>query len=142
MKKQYYLIFEDLYRDRFDARRTGWPDATGEVLRALIDRAIDDANLVGRVRPDARYFLLVNFTEMVLRPLAAGGDIASGDLQIFEARDDLKRILNWAREESTRRQFDATYDQPAPVEISARDVISAIARNWDQIAVNKLDAWG
>lgn len=142
MKQKYYSIYENLYRNHL-FRTTPWgPDAIEWILRQEIDAALADLKLGDRLRPDARYFLLTNTIEMILRPLTAANDLPLATDLIRDAQFDLKNILEWAEKAANRRHAGQLGAPSGKIEISARDIIEATASHWDEIKLNKLEAWG
>lgn len=167
MRPEFYEVYENLYRDFLFVRLQQWRPITDESLkpatvRDLIyetQRAIDNAAEKkggDRVRPDARYFLLLNFYEMVLRPIALVGrldDEAQGRLSRENLREDINHdidlILETAEEyasEGDEQPRDHWGHLPAERErrreITGHSVIDAIHSAWDKIKFNEYLYWG
>src|SRR4051812_32306576 len=172
MKPEFYKVYDELYknylrdnaelRDRsfFFSRDRGVGDIPPDLTREMIyetRRAIDNA--VERrdgyaVRPDAKYFLLVNFYELVLRPIAAElqlrgpvGERFNRDMMREDLKHDVELILD-AAEERARSSADRPavgWDEEGPNnirEISGHNVIDAIGGAWDKIKYNEYLYWG
>jgi hypothetical protein len=80
------------------------------------------------VREDARFFMLLNFTEMIAHPLEA--KIETAVLQ--RAVDQDVRLLLTAA---------ASHD-PTAEEISGHAIVDALSWTWAQLHVMKWDLWG
>jgi hypothetical protein len=173
MKPEFYRVYDELYRNYlFDntkhldsiynyfgsGRHVGElpPELTREMIYET-QRAIDNA--VERrdgyaVRPDAKYFLLVNFYEMVLRPIAAElrtrgliGERFDRDRMREDLKHDVELILEAAEEHARYRS--ETDDGPPEAfaregvrEISGHSVIDAIGGVWNKIKYNEYLYWG
>jgi hypothetical protein len=166
MRPEFYEVYENLYREFLYAHLHQWGPPTDEYLkpatvRDLIyetQRAIDNAaEKMGndRVRPDARYFLLVNFYEMVLRPIALVGrkdDEVQQQLSRESLRENLKHDVDliletaeeYAREpvEQPRTYWQAPAEHERIREITGHSVLDAIHSAWDKIKFNEYLYWG
>ena len=80
------------------------------------------------LREDTKYFLLINFAQMVVDPLK--GTIARDRLA-----HDLKHDTNLLLESAASMRKDKN-------EISGHDVIDALSKNWAELEVMKFDLWG
>jgi hypothetical protein len=145
MDQEFYRIYEQLYdlrasdplRSRvFWLRRLLLPpfDRSGSAPVGWVRESIDaaSANLPGQLRPDAKYFLLTNFVEMVLLPLYHSENPVR--LEENELRDavfqDVQMLVRRAAEE---RQAE---------EITAADILRVTAGSLDDLRVNKFRGWG
>jgi hypothetical protein len=103
----------------------------------LIQRTIDRENH-NNLRPDAKYFLLVNFHQLIIRPLLANDNLFNGlsfypisNLEdIIEA--DIKTIIK-----ASKSGLNRTQD-----EISGHRVMTVINEMWQTLNVTKFDIWG
>jgi hypothetical protein len=106
-----------------------YPLSEGVVwIREIIDQA---SSMFGgkekiRLREDAKYFLLLNFAEMIVRPL--GARFEPKRLK-HDLEHDLKILLDSAAEK-------------ANPEISGHAIINALSKNWAELDVMRLDFWG
>jgi hypothetical protein len=166
MQPEFYEVYENLYREFLYAHLHQWGPSTDEYLkpatiRDLIyetQRAIDNAaEKIGRdrVRPDARYFLLVNFYEMVLRPIALVGrkdDEVRERLSRENLSEDLTHDVNlimetadeYASAPTEPRNYweESSAERERVREITGHSVIDAIHSAWDKIKFNEYLYWG
>ena len=139
MRREFYDIYDDL----IDAYGRGFPQelltfrwpANSLRLSRNVRRGID-AGLHRtpnglRLRPDARLFLLVNFNELVAKPLAhpqAFGPDGPSDLEEMIASD-------------TQSIVDAAANTAEP-EITSRSVLGSITPVYERLRIRGLDLWG
>lgn len=148
MNQEFYEIYGDLYARYFGeyAKDPGWRsrppfplshlDAEMRALRLAVEAieyAIFESGVWPRLRPDARHFLLVNFHQMIVLPLIRSQWFAKGSMEElrFLLRDGARQILDAAK-----------YEESAEGEISGGAVLKSTARIWDELVLNKLEAWG
>ena len=148
MRKKYY----DVYRDLYDIYRVshsesaffrpfrrllGGPLSLSSDIRDL--RMIDDAitraqaelGLLDTLRPDARFFLLVNVHQMIVLPLTHREGDSGGQIAIENyVRDDVRAILEASREEANDN------------EISGHMIVDALSRVWRKLRTTELEVWG
>jgi hypothetical protein len=159
MDPSFERIFEDLYNvqsgqdvpDRprlLEASRFSSSETFARVRETIDDadrRLADQEGL--RLRSDARFFLLINLTEMVARPIqmrtrsapfsgptAELGDILRGDLDLL--LEDAAR-----RHEERQRALGRGRIEPDR-EISGHSVVEALAANWTRLKLNSYRIWG
>lgn len=80
------------------------------------------------LREDAKYFILINFTEMIVKPLR---ERVERDRLMHDLSHDTKLLLETAALNSRNRE-----------EISGHDIVNALSKNWGELEVMKLDLWG
>lgn len=107
-----------------------------EEFAELIKREIYNFELEHRfpLRPDARYFLLTNFLNMIVKPimyqiLQNDQDVAEEELRSY-VQTDIKTILN--RTLSSRKE----------VKISGHDIMRSIDQLWPELYSTKMELWG
>jgi hypothetical protein len=159
MDPSYERIFEDLYnlqsgRDvpgRAQIREAARFPSNEPFTR--VRETIDDADrrLSDReglhLRSDARFFLLLNLTEMVARPIqmraglppfegpsAELGSMLSGDLDLL--------LSDAARRHTARQPYLSAGRQEPDREISGHSVVEALAANWTRLKLNSYRIWG
>lgn len=103
----------------------------------VIESVISELQLSQRVRSDAKYFLLINYTEMVVEPLLAAEVIGYSDRErlLDLLRQDTRTIL---------RTADAMTQQgnPTPVrEISSHVVLDSVSRSWPRLHLASSTHW-
>lgn len=138
MKPEYYDIYRRLYdlymRDAllFPPIRPFPPSEQVKLIDDAITKAISDNNLKLELRPDARFFLLVNFHLMVVLPLYANPNRPIALPKLKEILDsDVSTILN---ETSKNLSNDR--------EISGHEVLNTVSNIWKSLKATELQVWG
>jgi hypothetical protein len=85
-----------------------------------------------RVRPDAEFFLLLNFYEFVVSPATAVEDADAQQLIGELVPTDVRQIV----ESAAQRVADH-----GGAELSGHDVVQALADNWDRLAFVEFLRW-
>ena len=102
---------------------------------ATVRRIIDEAELElvarnrVRLRPDAKYLLLMNFIEMIGRPLTMAN------------RFDTETVANLVRSDINLMVSDATERRGETAEVSGHGIIDALSRNWKRLKVLEFKVW-
>ncbi|MBE9584953.1 hypothetical protein IM792_10880 [Mucilaginibacter sp. JRF] len=140
MDSNYYQAYENLYADYiYDERRAYRPyfPFEDDMLRT-IRRAIDD-NTIGykNFRPDAKFFLLVNFHHMIVRPLAEARrfpQFVPEPVNLLKViSDDVRTIIRDATE---------SYRTNDSAEVSGHAIMQSIDRLWRELRSTKFEIWG
>lgn len=100
MNERYYEIYDQLYRNYSYTSAARSP--LGPAITRIIDEQIEFLNLVSRIRPDAKLFLLVNFTDVILSPLIVTG-VEDQNILLENTAEDIKAILVAASQVSSLR---------------------------------------
>lgn len=139
MKREYYDVYEMLYADYVYEnefrRRRPFPTDEYYIVRT-IRKSIDRVDKEDKLRPDAKYFLLVNFHHLIVRPLIEQRPIRDfrNEKDYFELEDniqsDLEAIITDSRDNVTQE------------EISGHQVMKSIDRLWKSLKTTKLEIWG
>jgi hypothetical protein len=136
MDEKFRSIFEQRYRRygwRF--RRQGFPIEELFELRSRIDSATEEEGLTGRIRSDAKVFLLINLYEMFIRPVASRQGITGSQQAIYDISigldSDLVKIL--------RRAAVDSHGEP---EITARHVLNAVNAIYSDLNLSRFSIWG
>jgi len=142
MKREYYKIYEMLYADYLyeldfrDKKRLSLEEYS--LVRSL-KRFIDLANKSEILRPDAKYFLLTNFHQMIIKPILETRYVlidndrkGRADLEQY-IQDDIKTIIL----ESTHSSFNFDQDR-----ISGHRIMKTIDQLWKKLKCTRLDIWG
>lgn len=138
MESAYYDIYKELYKDYnedwfFHPRR---PPFREDYYLNAIKEAIEDADKEGNLRPDAKYFLIVNFHHLIVLPILVRRDTPEADFTIrrtgltSDIREDIKTIIS-----NTRRQ-------EREEDISGHQIMRTIDRLWRDLKTTKLEVWG
>jgi hypothetical protein len=139
MKQEYFESYEKLYEDFVERlrpfyRRT-FPYVEFE-FGLTIMKAIDNADKRKKLRPDAKYFLAVNFYHLIVLPLIEGSkrggqvsDIMFNQMQ-EDIRDDIYTIVSEAKGKNDSGQ------------ISGHQIMGTIDRIWGSLKTTKFEIWG
>lgn len=105
-------------------------DYTINTLENVINK-FKEENLNYNLRPDAEYFLILNFHEMIALPLLIDRDSEPGfnDRLQDAIAHDASLILNWAREQ--------TYER----EISGHSIVQSLSSNWGGLKTTEFKLW-
>jgi hypothetical protein len=82
-----------------------------------------------RLRADAKFLLLINLSEMIMRPVLAGGRVRFEEFQVA-VRDDINLLIT-----------DAASQRGEEPEISGHALIDALSRNWRKLKLTDLKIW-
>jgi hypothetical protein len=158
MDPSFEQIFDDLYnlqsgrdfpdRDRVRQVSRFESNDTFSQIRETIDNA--DRRLLDRdrlrLRSDARFFLLINLTEMVARPIrmrTAEPPFAGPSVDLDGVlRGDLDLLLSFAARSHIERQRSLSAGRAPDPEISGHSVVEALAANWTRLKLNSYRIWG
>ena len=96
-----------------------------------------------RLRADAKYFLLLNFVQMVLAPVRLRGRRGNPELT-SSLVDDINLIVNEAARQQQIRERDAARQGLASEQyyLSGHAVLEAVANNWGNLKLNSFRIWG
>lgn len=100
MNERYYEIYDQLYRNYSYTSAARSP--LGPAITRIIDEQIEFLHLISRIRPDAKLFLLVNFTDVILSPLIVTG-VEDQNILLENTAEDIKAILVAASQVSSLR---------------------------------------
>jgi superoxide dismutase, Fe-Mn family len=132
--------FDRVYDRLYDDYAPGLVRRRGAVTletRDVIESVIYELRLSQRVRPDAKYFLLTNYSEMVVEPLLAAEVIRYSDRErlLDLLRQDTRTILRTA--EAMTQQGN-----PTPVrEISSHVVLDSVSQSWPRLHLASSTHW-
>jgi hypothetical protein len=121
------------------------PDSTTASIRQLIHTRTAQNHII--LRPDAEYFLIVNFVEMILRPYAEKIQPPSKPLGFVWQPSAMRKYKDFTIPVTLNRigeALDIILERlPAatdPEGISAHQVLATIDRNWQELG--NLFFWG
>src|SRR5688572_30108887 len=154
MDQNFYTLYQEMY-EKFSALRITDPPFVSPISRLLTPEqtrnmisqtkfAIENAerDLSVELRPDAKYFLLLNFTEMVLLPISAvrkrphaSLDLISEETLQQNLNDDVRLILS----EAARKRMQQSESEAEG--ITGHNIIDAISEAWDKIKFNDYFYW-
>lgn len=84
-----------------------------------------------KLRADAKYFLLLNFFCMVLRPIAMN---LPSTLSTPELLDMVREDLAYIMAEATKKKLDE--------EVTGHTILEVVNDEWNQLKTNSLKVWG
>ena len=115
MQEKLIAVYNELYEQR---------GREAEEAYAILEKTIKDLDLEGRVRADAKLFLLVNMEELVMTPFRRvdpNADVA----RILE--NDIPLILHSARDAA---------ETAGRGRIKARDAVEGTLATWDGVLMH------
>lgn len=139
MDREYNQIYEMLYADYIYEsdlrlrRRPPFPYSEYYLVKA-IRKSIDKADRGDNLRPDAKYFLIVNFHHLIVRPLIE----RSAPNEIRKDFPDLEEIIQYDIEtiiSETKREREEEG-------ISGHQIMKTIDRLWKNLKTTKINIWG
>ena len=153
MDPVYDQVFRNLYEFRSNRPETFEPeryppDEAAQAVRDTIDEADRGLGALEglRLRSDARYFLLVNLTEMVVRPvqLRTGEPPFAGPSAELESilLADVRLLISDAGRRHMEHQASLARVRRPDLEISGHTVVEALAANWTRLKLNSYRIWG
>jgi hypothetical protein len=116
IERQYEFLYRE-FRDQYELKY--WIDEVAQQVTASTGR---------RLRADARYLLLLNFTEMVIRPADLAERVRPGEFR-EAARDDIRTIVGAAAE---RAEVE---------EVSGHALINALTSVWGRLRTVAYNVW-
>ena len=140
MDNKYYRIYEELYADYlydWDYRRRRLPYYNEYDFIKTIRRSIDQADKENILRPDAKYFLIVNFHHLIVRPLIEGRPLRRdfpGDKELLSLEDSIQTDIETIITES---QYLDNHG-----EVSGHQIMRTIDKLWRELKTTKLEIWG
>jgi hypothetical protein len=138
MDEQYRQIYSDIYNStsyslpvQSDAVfREEFPPNSVRTIQAVYE-AIESPNLPqGRpqtLREDAKAFLALNFTNLIVAPLLIGGRVSPDDLS-RDTQEDINMLV--------RRAAGGTSG-----EVSAHRIVDALSKSWEDLRVGRYEIW-
>lgn len=139
MKKEFYdtyemLYAEYIYENEFRRRQT-LPYEEYYIIRT-IRKSIDTADKENTLRPDAKYFLIVNFHHLIVRPLFERRPYREFRLEkkYAEIEDDIQADIAIIVSE--------TKNEARQGEISGHQIMRTIDKVWKNLKTTRLELWG
>jgi len=143
MRPEYYDIYNNLfthYVDEQEFRPTGhYHDMEYQIIMT-IKKSIDEVSSGNNLRPDAKYFLLVNFHHLIVAPIeekiyrARNTNYEETKREFAELekniQSDIETIVFETRRESNQK------------EISGHQVMRTIDRVWQTLKTTLHNIWG
>lgn len=140
MNKRLNDIYDILYSDFvYEKRILGRRNQTKEneyYFAKMIKKSIDNADKNNSLRPDAKYFLLVNFLHLIVRPLIENRSFEDyrNELQFVSLEEDIqadiKKIILNAFELKNKK------------EISGHQIMKSVDNLWSSLQTTSEKTWG
>lgn len=139
MERPFYEVYEMLYAEyvyesEFRNRRF-FLYSEYSILKEM-RRTIDAEDKENSLRPDAKYFLLVNFHHLIIKPLFERrystewkSDVEFGGLR-EDINEDIVTIIRKTKQRSNIQ------------EISGHQIMKTIDENWQNLKVTNRKIWG
>ena len=148
MERQYYNTYNGLYElysdvplyNRITSPTRGLEMEVNEIIATLnrkIIQTIDNVDSQNSLRPDAKYFLLVNFHQMIVLPIAISHLFNEGqekvpDHQISDLSEKIESDIRLIVRESSGNGE----------EISGHAIMATIDKLWRKLKTTKINVWG
>jgi hypothetical protein len=135
MKSEFYKVYEMLYSEYVyenDYRRKRPFPYDERYIIKRIRMSIDTADKENSLRPDAKYFLMVNFHHLIIRPLFEQRpykEMFYPDIE-DDIEDDISTIISETKKESEQG------------EISGHQIMRTIDKLWKNLKTTRLELWG
>jgi hypothetical protein len=139
MDSEYNKIFDLLYA-KYDHEiefRRSIPYLLNEYyLIQSIRKSIDRNDVDSTLRPDAKYFLIVNFHHLIIRPLIDRNSLKNIQNENFvielqeNIQSDIEMIINEVKESSEVS------------EISGHQIMKSIDKLWSKLKITGQKTWG
>ena len=139
MDDTYRGVYAALYASRTsEAFRafptTEWGPVDRDLLQTPVRQAIESAEVQlqprFRLRDDAKALLAVDFQDLVMLPLLAGGRIPFAELR-NDVATDIGLLASSAADQTPRGE----------VEVSGHRIIDALSRNWSKLRIARYGLW-
>ena len=137
MREEFYKAYQDLYSEyvyeQNFRRRRPYPFYEDEYyIIKQIRISIDKADKENTLRPDAKYFLLVNFHHLIVRPLFERRPHREGFYPEIEQDidADISTIVSETKQNSEQG------------EISGHKIMDTINKLWKNLRTTRLELWG
>jgi hypothetical protein len=137
------IEFEKIYTQLFESTTEFYPSAFWfpenqkilNLLKEIKSKLRDGINDERKLRPDAKYFLLVNAYHLIILPLMIA-DLNKLSISYIEQQQgnilkDLDTILKLVKETI-----------PEDEELSGHQVMRVIDKSWNDLEVTKISLWG
>ncbi len=143
MTPEFYEIYEFLYQDYIYEndirRRRRFPNNEYYLLRT-IKQSIDTSETEYRLRPDAKYFLLVNFHNLIVRPMLESRPSVYYNERGSEFEDlqaAIQSDIATISKESKNNQEVRNEN-----EVSGHQIMNTIDKNWKELKTTNFKIWG
>jgi hypothetical protein len=140
MTTEFYNIYNSLYSsyevDSEVSKKTKSSYDEYYYIR-LVKRAIENFDN-HMLRPDAKYFLLVNFHQLIIKPVLRSGLISNFNKGLFSNSFNLERYV----EEDIKNIINLSKEKGRDSEVSGHQVMRIIDSEWRNLRTAKFEIWG
>ena len=139
MDSEYNTIFELLYAEYVYEiefkRRKPLPYNEYYLIRS-IRKSIDKKDVDNTLRPDAKYFLIVNFHHLIVRPLIERNELKNlqNEKFVFELEENIKSDIEMIINEIKNNN--------EVEEISGHQIMKSIDTLWSKLSTTGQKTWG
>lgn len=157
MDKKYFEIYENLYFDYiYDGDRYSklyYPYSIYEYysLITLVRRSIDKTDKENILRPDAKFYLLVNFDNLIIKPLFMEREPRSLNNDLFlklgkSIQSDIRAII-----EASQKSYDGKFEKKESEiseeilrerQVSGHRIMETINELWKDLKTAQFEIWG
>lgn len=136
MKNEYYEVYEKLFKEFCSEGFPNKRDCDEYYLVRIIRKSINESKPEKPLRPDAKYFLIVNFYFLIVKPINKNKPKAIELIEDFfytledDIKSDIATIISVACQE--------TKDE----EISGHQIMRTIDKLWKELKTSRLEIWG
>ena len=148
MKEKFRNIYSDLFSDYYNefnnSNRLFFRDLEYDLLiqtRRAIDKFEHSKPETLRIRPDAKYFLALNFHHMIIKPILEDYKFRHAPLignmsrLSREVENDINQILNTSIE-----KLDIEGEEKR-TEVSAHLIMKVIDSMWEELKLTRFEIW-
>ncbi|WP_053990088.1 hypothetical protein [Mangrovimonas sp. TPBH4] len=137
MDSNYYKIYENLYADYlydWDRQRRVSFYTDYDFIKT-IRRSIDRADTENNLRPDAKYFLMVNFHHLIVRPLM------ESRLEIYFPNHKEFLDLEYSIQTDIGTIISESIKDNKE-DVSGHQIMKTIDNLWRELRTTRLEIWG
>ena len=141
MKEEYNKVYDNLFADyayESNLRRFRFFHYEEYDLIRAIRRSIDRIDKENQLRPDAKYFLLVNFHHLIVRPLLDTERYLPIGIDPLSLENDIDQDIATIIRSSISNNNNIENNG----KISGHQIMSTIDKLWRDLRTTKLDIWG
>jgi hypothetical protein len=139
--KAYRVLYASYFPESGLMPHQDWLRTVRAGIRNTIEEVSEELEMWPLLRSDAKYFLLVNFDQMFLKPMAIQSRIYPDNFKKL-IRQDIVSILKNAEGELLANKTGPNVSSPTDsIEISGHAVLAAITRIWPKLNVTSAKFW-
>lgn len=143
-----YKIYRKIYQDYLFKLLNGDNDFELNIYRnhynwqliakyaEIIDETIDEISNNNKIiiRPDAKFFLLLNFHQMIIKPILIR--------KKENTKEDVQEIESYIKEDLNKIILSAAILSEEEEDISSHKIMTSIDNLWNTLNSTKLELWG